>query len=207
VPGVQPVHPPHPTQARQRNRHRRYASETCSPWVHGTCRTRVSLCASRRTHILILAGQISLAMVRRLCSTVTASSATTAGSSVRSAACSKTCGHVCKFSVPTAIRGLEENPKKFQFCFCVQAVHRGIAAGLSDSTAKQLSAWLGVTSGWVASMVGAACLDLAGLIATGSFRRSAAGWQHAVHDLTCRLRLAARWCWAESRGSHALGCR
>lgn len=38
----------------------------------------------------------------------------------------------------------------------MQAVHRGIAAGLSDSTAKQLSAWLGVTSGWVASMVGAA---------------------------------------------------
>ena len=36
--------------------------------------------------MLILTGQISLAMVRRLCSTVSASSATTAGSSVRSAA-------------------------------------------------------------------------------------------------------------------------
>lgn len=34
-----------------------------------------------------------------------------------------------------------------------QAVHRGIAAGLSDGTAKQLAVWLGVTSGWVASMV------------------------------------------------------
>lgn len=39
-------------------------------------------------------------------------------------------------------------------CNYMQAVHRGIAAGLSDSTAKRLAAWLGVTSGWVASMVG-----------------------------------------------------